>query len=127
MGVYDSQIRFLLEITGILQACEDAELPEENIQAFLDAVDTLAFGPTTPLMTVKQWEAAKGVSFPDDGAVYVKWYNAETGYPNPADYWDPLSYGPIKNDRNVFCKLVANSDTIPAGDFIPAGYDHTQG
>lgn len=96
---------------------DTAQIPQENRQACFDSIAAL-FDPV--LETPGQFEARTGMPYPEDGAVYVKWYDPAAGYPNPGGWWDAGQYGPLKNDRNVFSLLVANCDNIPDPDYVPS-------
>jgi hypothetical protein len=98
------------------QILTDAAVPAANRQACFDAIAALF---EARLETPEQFKDRTGIDFPSDGAVYVKWYDPAAGYPNPGNWWDTGQYGPLKNDRNVFCLLVANCDNIPGPDYVP--------
>jgi hypothetical protein len=98
------------------QILDDAQVPEANRQACFNNIAAL-FNPV--LETPEQFETRTGEAYPTDGAVYVKWYDPATGYPNPGGWWDAGQYGSLKTDRNVFALIVANCDNIPAADWVP--------
>ena len=105
----------------LMQILEAAQIPTESLQkCFNDIVSLFSIPSAEGLITPEEYLAQTGEAWPDDAAVYVKWYNPATGYPNPGEWWDPSAYGPIKNDRNVHSILVANCNNVPAPSYIPS-------
>jgi hypothetical protein len=102
--------------TALNNILDTAQVPAGNRQACFDAIAAL-FDPV--FESPEQYEARTGVTYPEDGAVFVKWYDPASGYPNPGLWWDTGQYGQLKNDRNVFAILAANCDKIPDPGYVP--------